>query len=293
MSEKAILLPAEVMPPAPVVQTATALVPANMDDAIKLAQMMAKGKLVPQHLQDSPADCLMVIEQAARWRMSPFAVAQSTSSIRGKLMFEGKLVAAAVHNSGVLARRLSYEFNGDKNERTVTVRGQIRGENEYREVTVALRDAQTDNGCWKKQPDQQLVYAGTRVWARRHVPEVMLGVYTPEEDFEDDTPPPETRRIQAPRSKSKTPPEGADASSPATDERPQTSAAPEPRAGVAESQRAEESPPAPAGQINLIRKKAEMAGVAETELCAKFEIGSLDSITVAQGNAMLKHLANG
>jgi hypothetical protein len=34
---------------------------------------------------------------------------------------------------------------------------------------------------WIKQPDQQLVYAGTRVWARRHAPEVMLGVYAPEE----------------------------------------------------------------------------------------------------------------
>ena len=34
---------------------------------------------------------------------------------------------------------------------------------------------------WTKQPDQQLVYFATRAWARRHTPEVMLGVYSPEE----------------------------------------------------------------------------------------------------------------
>ena len=31
------------------------------------------------------------------------------------------------------------------------------------------------------QPDQQLAYHGSRVWARRHAPELMLGVYSPEE----------------------------------------------------------------------------------------------------------------
>jgi len=34
---------------------------------------------------------------------------------------------------------------------------------------------------WQTQPDQQLMYHGVRVWARRHTPELMLGVYSPEE----------------------------------------------------------------------------------------------------------------
>jgi hypothetical protein len=57
----------------------------------------------------------------------------------------------------------------------------VKGEAKPREVTVFLADAKTSNALWTKQPDQQLVYAGTRVWARRHAPEVMLGVYAPEE----------------------------------------------------------------------------------------------------------------
>jgi hypothetical protein len=148
---------------------------------MRLAEVMSTGKLLPAHLQGKPGDCLMVIEQAIRWGMSPFAVAQATSVIQGKLMFEGKLVAAAIHASGVLAGRLSFDFTGQGDNRKVTVKGTLRGEGAPREVEVILKDAQTNNQLWAKQPDQQLVYHGTRVWARRHAPEVMLGVYSPDE----------------------------------------------------------------------------------------------------------------
>jgi hypothetical protein len=158
-----------------------AMTPTSMESAIQLAEMMARGKLVPAHLHNSPGDCLMVVEQALRWAMSPFAVAQCTSVIQGKLMFEGKLVAAALNASGILSARLDYVFAGAGNDRAVTVRGTLKGETKAREVTVYLAEAKTSNGMWIKQPDQQLVYAGTRVWARRHAPEVMLGVYAPEE----------------------------------------------------------------------------------------------------------------
>lgn len=157
------------------------MIPTSMEGAIRLAEMMARGKLVPQHLQNSPGDCLMVIEQAMRFKMSPFAVAQCTSVISGKLMLEGKLVAAAVQSSGALDGRLSYDFTGEGDNRTITVKGRLRGEADTRDIVVKMKDAKTTNGMWVKQPDQQLVYFATRAWARRHVPEVMLGVYSPDE----------------------------------------------------------------------------------------------------------------
>lgn len=158
-----------------------ALVPTNMREAMDLATMMSKGKLVPQALQDKPADCLLVIEQACRWGMSPFAVAQEVSVISGKLMHSGKIVAAAVQSSGALSGRLNYAYEGEGDNRTVTVTGTRRGEREPLAVKVRLGEAKTTNQQWTKQPDQQLAYHASRVWARRYVPEVMLGVYAPEE----------------------------------------------------------------------------------------------------------------
>ncbi len=64
----------------------------------------------------------------------------------------------------------------------------MRGEEKPREVEVSLASARTDNEHWRKSPDQMLTYHGARVWARRHAPEVMLGVYSPEEFDRNGTP---------------------------------------------------------------------------------------------------------
>jgi hypothetical protein len=163
------------------------LVPNSMSEAIKLAELMATAKLVPVGLQKSPADCLMVVQQAVRWQMDPFAVAQECSVIQGKLMHTGKLVAAVVNARGNLTQRLSFEYSGEGDGRTIIVSGQLQGEPAPRTVEVVLKNARTANKVWSSQPDQQLMYHGVRVWARRHTPELMLGVYSPEE-FDDPAP---------------------------------------------------------------------------------------------------------
>ncbi len=159
---------------------ASALVPTNMSDAMKLADMMAKTGFLAKELQ-TPGGALFVMEQAMRWQMSPFAVAMETSFISGKPMFSGKIVAAAIVSSGAITGRIHYDYSGSGEDRAITVSATLRGEQEPRTVTVRLRDARTNNQMWNKQPDQQLAYHGARVWARRHAPEVMLGVWSEEE----------------------------------------------------------------------------------------------------------------
>jgi hypothetical protein len=164
--------------------TNSPLIPTSMDQAIRLAEMMSRGKLVPQHLQGSPGDCLMIIEQSQRWGMSPFAVAQSTSLVKGRLNFEGKLIAAALHTSGILKSRLDYKFDGKGDDLTCTVSATLIGETEPRTLSVVYKNVRTENIWWTKQPEQQLSYSAARNWARRFAPEVMLGVTSPEE-FEE------------------------------------------------------------------------------------------------------------
>lgn len=169
-----------------------ALMPKSIEEAMRLAQFMARSKMVPKHLQDDPGTCLMIIEQATRWRMSPFAVAQCTSSIGGKLMYEGKLTAAAVESIGAIEGHFDYDYHGEGEALAVTVSARRTGDTNPRRLTVKLRDVRTSNEWWRKQPEQQLAYSATRAWARRYTPSAMLGVYAPEEfnkgaTFEGDT----------------------------------------------------------------------------------------------------------
>lgn len=193
------------------------LIPRSMNEAIQLAELMARGKMMPEHLRN-PGDALMVIEQAMRWQMSPYAVAQATFSIKGKLLFAGTLVAAAIEHSGAIVGHMDYQFTGEGLTRKIIVSATRKGEASPRTVEVALKDAQTANENWKKQPDQQLVYHGARVWGRRWTPGVMLGVYSPEEMSET---PPDTFRgttIEAtpetPAAKWETPPQRAEITDP-------------------------------------------------------------------------------
>ena len=157
------------------------MVPQTMDQAFRLAEWISKSKMVPEHLRNDAPTCLLIIDQAARWGMAPLAVAQCTFQVKGRLGYEGKLVAAAIETSGILDGFLSYSFAGSGDKRTVTVSGKRRGEDKPREMEIMLESVRTSNEYWKRQPDQQLVYSGARHWARRWAPSVILGVYTREE----------------------------------------------------------------------------------------------------------------
>jgi hypothetical protein len=156
-------------------------VPRSFDEAILLAKALANSGCVPEGLKGNASACLMVVDQAMRWNMSALAVAQGTSFIKGKMMHEGKLVGAAVVSSGAIIGEFDYEFRGEGDDREIIVTAKRRSDGKEKSVTVKLKDARTTNEQWKKQPDQQLVYHGTRVWARRWTPAPLLGVYCPEE----------------------------------------------------------------------------------------------------------------
>ena len=164
------------------------IVPQGFDEAARMAKAMASIKSLPKHCHDDVGTCLMIVDQAMRWRMSPFAVAQESANIQGKMMYSGKLMAAAVESTGAIEGHFDYSWSGEGDDRTITVRATRTGEHEPREMKIRLGDVKTDNAMWKKQPDQQLVYSGSRNWARRWTPAALLGVYAPEEFSREDKP---------------------------------------------------------------------------------------------------------
>ncbi|EAA6139642.1 recombinase RecT [Salmonella enterica subsp. enterica serovar Corvallis] len=180
--------------PGATVGTAAAIFsPEGMDRLVRFATLMADSKAtVPVHLAGKPADCLAVTMQAAQWGMNPFAVAQKTHVVNGTLGYEAQLVNAVVSSSNLLATRLNYRWDGDwskvngKSDKspslTVTVSAVLKGEAEPRELTISMAQAGVRNSpLWEQDPRQQLAYLCVKRWARLHAPDVLLGVYTPDE----------------------------------------------------------------------------------------------------------------
>ena len=160
------------------------------------ADLMAQSTVtVPKHLAGKPADCMAIVMQAMQWGMNPYAVAQKTHLVNGVLGYEAQLVNAVISSSSAIQGRFHYEYGGDwekiagqKDGRDelglfIRVGAVLRGE---AEITwgepIYLADITTRNSpLWKTAPKQQIAYLAVKYWARLYCPEVILGVYSPDE----------------------------------------------------------------------------------------------------------------
>lgn len=162
----------------------------------QLAKLMGSAPVIPEHLRgvrtgqgasskfeafsrdQIVANCFLIANRALRWGMDPFAVAEETYVLRGKLGFQGKLIAAVVNARAGLKSPLRVEFAGKGDALTATVSGTLKGEDEPRTVTLSVGAAKTDNGMWTRDPEQKLWYSTAIRWARRHSPETISGILT-------------------------------------------------------------------------------------------------------------------
>ncbi len=146
------------------------------------AELMAVGSFTPAHLvwkadaNKTIANCFRVVNQAVLWGMDPFSVADESYVVGGKLAYSGKLVAALVNARAGLKERLKPIYRGQGDALEVTVSGTFAKEKAAREITLSLKQARTKNDIWDRRPEQKLFYCAALEWARRHCPELVLGV---------------------------------------------------------------------------------------------------------------------
>ena len=191
----------------------------------RVATVMARSTLMPESLymegkandkkllpyDTIMSNCFLVVNQAVRWGLDPFAVAQCVSVVHGKLCYEGKLVAAVLQAK--LGMNLHHHITGSGEDTRIYMSDKPFNE----EVTVGdstgplvsflkpgiripgarLFDGSVsewkttgNNSPWSpKNFPRMLIYRGTRDWCRIYEPATMLGVYTDDEmvDMEDTT----------------------------------------------------------------------------------------------------------
>jgi hypothetical protein len=169
--------------------------PGAMNSLLAFADMMAKSSVtVPDHLKGKPADCLAIAMQAAQWGMNPFAVAQKTHIVSGRLGYEAQLVNAVVQQSNAIRGAFHYEYQGDACRVGAVLRGEANVT--WGEWLSAATVTTKNSPLWKTNPKQQMGYLQVKNWARLYAPGSILGVYTPDE-LESVAPPPANKNMGA------------------------------------------------------------------------------------------------
>ena len=173
----------------------------SMEGAMQFAKFMAISQFaIPKHLRGNPGACLAVTIQAVEWRMSPFAVANKSYLVNDRLAYESQLVQAVVLQRAPIVGRFIATFHGDGDKRQCTVVANLKegGDRAYTSPEIGKITIK-NSPLWKNDPDQQLFYYSGRNLCRRFFPDVLLGIYTPDELYEEMRRGPEHARDVTPK----------------------------------------------------------------------------------------------
>lgn len=176
-----------------------------------LADVMANSSLLPKTLITSKdegnkevllpietvkANCFLIANQAFKWKADPFAVAAACSVVHGRLMFEGKLVHAILEANLGIKLRIKFgkwDAKADRCDLSEEGAGEQLAARIYEELPGGSEGRFVDGfvGGWKTSGNntpwrpgtyrKQMLYRGTREWARWFEPGVMIGVITDDE----------------------------------------------------------------------------------------------------------------
>ncbi|TPJ70492.1 MULTISPECIES: recombinase RecT [unclassified Mesorhizobium] len=160
----------------------SSIAPQNLGEVVRFAEVMCRADIaLPQHLRGNAGACMAVAMQALEWQMSPFAVASKSYAVGGRIAYEAQLIAAVVNTRSGIKGRLRYEYRGEGADLSCRVTGILDGQECEYETPPFSAILVKNSPLWKSDPRQQLGYFAARSWARRHCPEVILGVYDRDE----------------------------------------------------------------------------------------------------------------
>lgn len=154
--------------------------------------------------QQAFSNLMLLADQSDRWKLPLIAIVQETSIVHDKLVFSGKLIAAALQSSlgiklfpwftgerGALDYRVylsDVTWDDDSDEMLANLKPgvQIRGrrivDGSVGEWRTLQKNSSNPNPAWTGAATQnQLIYRGSREWARRFESAHMLGVYGDDE----------------------------------------------------------------------------------------------------------------
>lgn len=159
------------------------VLPQTMAEVVEFAKLMSKAEgAIPKHLRGNPGACMAVTMQALRWEADPFAVANKSYFVNDRIAFEAQLIAAIIHTRAALTKRPAITYRGEGQTRQCVITFEFRdGVTQIYESPANGAIKTKNSPLWQTEPDQQLYYYSIRAAARRYCPEVILGVYAPDE----------------------------------------------------------------------------------------------------------------
>ena len=160
-----------------------------MQNAWKMAGVMAKTSIVPQAYKENAGNCLIAIDIANRMGLSPIMVMQNSQVVQGNFTWKGSACKGLIDNCGRFSKT-KYVYIGEKGTDTWGCYLEAydnQTEEVIRGAEVTIKMAKDEgwfgkNGSkWKTMPELMLQYRSATFFARAYCPLALMGFYTTDE----------------------------------------------------------------------------------------------------------------
>ena len=156
----------------------------SFESAQRIAASLADSALVPNAYrgQQGLPNCIVAIEIANRMGMSPFQVMQNLNVIHGRPSWSSQFIIGLIQGCGRF-EGFTYKETADSCQcfaALKTTGEQVSGPKIT--LDMAKKEGWTKNSKWSTMPQTMLRYRAASAFGRFHIPDLILGIQSVEEN---------------------------------------------------------------------------------------------------------------
>ena len=156
--------------------------PAAFEHTQRVAKVFTASALVPQHLRQNVADCILALAIARRMNEDPVSVMQNIYFVGGKAGWMAQYMIARANKAGIFKGPIRWRSTGEGDALEVTAFGTLAETKDEANVTVTMKMAKaegwTRNTKYSTMPEHMLRWRAATMLIRLYCPEVMMGLPT-------------------------------------------------------------------------------------------------------------------
>lgn len=162
----------------------------KFDEAVRMSKALASSTLVPKEYQGNISNCMIAIDTAQRLNISPFATMQNLYIVNGRPSWSSQFIISAINKCDRFAEPLKFNITGEgENLQCYAYTRDLKG-HELKGPVITMKMAKEEGWLgksgskWKTMPQVMIQYRAASFFGRLHCPDILMGVYTADENIE-------------------------------------------------------------------------------------------------------------
>lgn len=164
----------------------------KFEEAGRMAKALAASTLVPKEYQGNISNCMIAIDTAQRLKISPFATMQNLYIVNGRPSWSSQFIISAINKCDRFSEPLKFKLTGEGDSLECFAYTKDKNGNKLEGPVISMKMAKDEgwtskNGSkWKTMPQVMIQYRAASFFGRLHCPDILMGVYTDDENIERD-----------------------------------------------------------------------------------------------------------